>query len=85
MSSSGLTTRPVGATPSKPAPPDATAVVPSSVDRARLADWVEGRRTTIIEKWHGSQFDVRTGEVKCGPAKEEIETYPLADTPAKTA
>jgi len=26
--------------------------------------------------WHGSQFDVRTGEVKAGPAKEPIETYP---------
>jgi nitrite reductase/ring-hydroxylating ferredoxin subunit/uncharacterized membrane protein len=25
--------------------------------------------------WHGSQFDVRTGEVKCGPAKENIRTY----------
>jgi nitrite reductase/ring-hydroxylating ferredoxin subunit/uncharacterized membrane protein len=25
--------------------------------------------------WHGSQFDVRTGEVKCGPAKEAIGTY----------
>jgi nitrite reductase/ring-hydroxylating ferredoxin subunit/uncharacterized membrane protein len=27
--------------------------------------------------WHGSQFDVRTGEVKCGPAEEAIETYPV--------
>ena len=25
--------------------------------------------------WHGSQFDVRTGEVKCGPAEEPIKTY----------
>jgi nitrite reductase/ring-hydroxylating ferredoxin subunit len=28
--------------------------------------------------WHGSQFDVHTGDVKCGPAKEPIETYPIA-------
>jgi nitrite reductase/ring-hydroxylating ferredoxin subunit/uncharacterized membrane protein len=25
--------------------------------------------------WHGSQFDVKTGEVKCGPAKKKIKTY----------
>jgi nitrite reductase/ring-hydroxylating ferredoxin subunit len=25
--------------------------------------------------WHGSQFDVHTGEVKAGPAKQNIETY----------
>ena len=25
--------------------------------------------------WHGSQFDVKTGEVKCGPAKKKIRTY----------
>lgn len=25
--------------------------------------------------WHGSQFDTHTGEVKCGPAKNGIETY----------
>lgn len=25
--------------------------------------------------WHGSQFDVRSGEVKAGPAKEKINTY----------
>jgi nitrite reductase/ring-hydroxylating ferredoxin subunit/uncharacterized membrane protein len=40
---------------------------------------------TVQCPWHGSQFDVRTGEVKCGPAKEKIETYPLTETPAKTA
>ena len=25
--------------------------------------------------WHGSQFDVKTGEVRCGPAKRKIRTY----------
>jgi nitrite reductase/ring-hydroxylating ferredoxin subunit/uncharacterized membrane protein len=27
--------------------------------------------------WHGSQFDVHTGKVVCGPATEDIEVYPL--------
>ncbi len=27
--------------------------------------------------WHGSQFDVQTGELKCGPAKEGIEIYKI--------
>ncbi len=27
--------------------------------------------------WHGSQFDVRTGAVKHGPAEEGIATYPV--------
>ena len=40
---------------------------------------------TVQCPWHGSQFDVRTGEVKCGPAEEKIETYPIADRPARTA
>jgi nitrite reductase/ring-hydroxylating ferredoxin subunit len=25
--------------------------------------------------WHGSQFDVHTGEAKAGPARENIRTY----------
>ena len=29
---------------------------------------------TVQCPWHGSQFDVTTGEVKCGPAKERIGT-----------
>jgi nitrite reductase/ring-hydroxylating ferredoxin subunit/uncharacterized membrane protein len=33
--------------------------------------------------WHGSQFDVRTGEVKCGPAKEAIETFPSTSRAAR--
>ena len=31
---------------------------------------------TVQCPWHGSQFDVHTGEVKCGPAQEPIRTYP---------
>jgi nitrite reductase/ring-hydroxylating ferredoxin subunit/uncharacterized membrane protein len=27
--------------------------------------------------WHGSQFDVSTGEPKAGPAKRKLETYPV--------
>ena len=34
---------------------------------------------TVQCPWHGSQFDVRTGEVKCGPATERIATYPIED------
>lgn len=30
---------------------------------------------TVQCPWHGSQFDVSTGEVKAGPAKEKISTY----------
>lgn len=25
--------------------------------------------------WHGSQFNIKTGGVKCGPAKKELKTY----------
>jgi nitrite reductase/ring-hydroxylating ferredoxin subunit/uncharacterized membrane protein len=32
---------------------------------------------TVQCPWHGSQFDVEDGEVKAGPAKEKILTYPL--------
>ena len=32
---------------------------------------------TVQCPWHGSQFDVTTGAVKAGPAKEPIETYPV--------
>jgi nitrite reductase/ring-hydroxylating ferredoxin subunit/uncharacterized membrane protein len=34
---------------------------------------------TVQCPWHGSQFDVHTGEVKCGPATKEIATYPIED------
>ena len=30
---------------------------------------------TVQCPWHGSQFDVHTGEVKAGPAEANIETY----------
>jgi nitrite reductase/ring-hydroxylating ferredoxin subunit/uncharacterized membrane protein len=33
---------------------------------------------TVQCPWHGSQFDVQTGEVKCGPAEKAIPTYPMA-------
>lgn len=32
---------------------------------------------TVQCPWHGSQFDVRTGSVKCGPAEHAIPTYPV--------
>ncbi len=32
---------------------------------------------TIQCPWHGSQFDIRTGRVVAGPAKEKITTYPI--------
>ncbi len=31
--------------------------------------------STIICPWHGSCFDVRTGEVQCGPAQQPVDTY----------
>jgi nitrite reductase/ring-hydroxylating ferredoxin subunit/uncharacterized membrane protein len=30
---------------------------------------------TVQCPWHGSQFDVTTGEVKCGPASDPIDTH----------
>jgi nitrite reductase/ring-hydroxylating ferredoxin subunit/uncharacterized membrane protein len=35
---------------------------------------------TVQCPWHGSQFDVTTGAVKCGPAERNIATYPLLDS-----
>ena len=32
---------------------------------------------TVQCLWHGSQFDVETGRVRCGPAKDGISTYPV--------
>jgi nitrite reductase/ring-hydroxylating ferredoxin subunit len=33
--------------------------------------------------WHGSQFDIITGEVKSGPAKEGIKIYPVKENNGK--
>jgi uncharacterized membrane protein/nitrite reductase/ring-hydroxylating ferredoxin subunit len=38
---------------------------------------------TVQCPWHGSQFDVNTGEVKAGPAKKKIPTYPIAEEHGK--
>src|SRR6266436_10035417 len=27
--------------------------------------------------WHGAQFNVHTGKVLCGPARQDIQTYPV--------
>ncbi|HKZ68193.1 MAG TPA: DUF2231 domain-containing protein [Chitinophagaceae bacterium] len=35
---------------------------------------------TVQCPWHGSQFDVSTGVVKAGPAKENITTYTIEET-----
>lgn len=32
---------------------------------------------TVQCPWHGSQFDVRSGEVKCRPAEKKIQTYEM--------
>src|SRR5690348_635547 len=32
---------------------------------------------TVQCPWHGSQFDIRTGHVVAGPARTNIETYPV--------
>ena len=34
---------------------------------------------TVQCPWHGSQFDVRTGLVKEGPATDPVRTYPLEE------
>ncbi len=35
---------------------------------------------TVQCPWHGSQFDVNTGEVKCGPAKKKIATHRVEES-----
>lgn len=32
---------------------------------------------TVQCPWHGSQFDIRSGHVVAGPAKDNMETYPV--------
>ena len=34
---------------------------------------------TVQCPWHGSQFDVSSGAVKAGPAREPIKTYPVIE------
>ena len=36
---------------------------------------------TVQCPWHGSQFDVHSGEVKCGPATTAIKTYEVEPLP----
>jgi len=36
--------------------------------------------STVQCPWHGSQFDVTNGQVKAGPAKENIHTYPVTES-----
>jgi nitrite reductase/ring-hydroxylating ferredoxin subunit/uncharacterized membrane protein len=38
---------------------------------------------TVQCPWHGSQFDVTTGAVKAGPAKEKINTYTVNEVGGK--
>jgi nitrite reductase/ring-hydroxylating ferredoxin subunit/uncharacterized membrane protein len=38
---------------------------------------------TVQCPWHGSQFDVETGTVKAGPAKEKIITYKVEEKDGK--
>ncbi|MGH8188199.1 MAG: Rieske (2Fe-2S) protein, partial [Steroidobacteraceae bacterium] len=35
---------------------------------------------TVQCPWHGSQFDVNSGEVKCGPAKKTIGTHRVEES-----
>lgn len=35
---------------------------------------------TVQCLWHGSQFDVTTGKVSCGPARKKIHTYEVEET-----
>lgn len=38
---------------------------------------------TVQCPWHGSQFDVKTGDVKAGPAREKISTYAVKEQEGK--
>ena len=33
--------------------------------------------TTVTCPWHGSQFDVTSGQVRKGPARNAVATYPV--------
>ena len=32
---------------------------------------------TVVCPWHGSQFDVASGELRAGPAENGIEIFPV--------
>lgn len=38
---------------------------------------------TVQCPWHGSQFDVRTGALKAGPSKENVNTYKVQEANGK--
>jgi nitrite reductase/ring-hydroxylating ferredoxin subunit len=38
---------------------------------------------TVQCPWHGSQFDVKTGNLKAGPAKEKINTFNVTEEGGK--
>jgi len=38
---------------------------------------------TVQCPWHGTQFDVKTGEVKAGPGKDKIKTYEISEANGK--
>ncbi len=38
---------------------------------------------TVQCPWHGSHFDVQSGEVKAGPAKEKIQTFTVSEKDGK--
>ena len=38
---------------------------------------------TVQCPWHGSQFDVSTGEVKAGPAQKKIDVYEVSESKGK--
>lgn len=38
---------------------------------------------TVQCLWHGSQFDVKTGEVRCGPAKKKVRVYKVEEKRGK--
>ncbi len=38
---------------------------------------------TVQCPWHGSQFDVKTGKVKAGPAKDKINLYEIKEAEGK--
>ena len=46
-------------------------------DLARLGGFLAGTGTIVTCPCHGSQFDVTTGKVLRGPAREPVRSYPV--------